>query len=205
MKSNIVEKTKERYLEYERRHQDILDAAITLFNTKGYAATTTAKIAKKANVTERTMYRHFKNKQDLFTECIYSILNQLNETYQKELEKNKDDDLGYLKSISTAYINFVIDNPNKSMFLVHLYTYRAFPELDEGLKRFIEGMITEAEAAIKSMKKKGILKSPIHPRLLAGVFISQYFTMVFLNEFIDKKLFNPETAIQLAKNVMGIT
>lgn len=204
MKSNIVEKSKERYLEYERRHQEILDAAIKLFNSRGYVATTTAKIASDAGVTERTIYGHFQNKQDLFTECVYSIMGTLLDTWKNELEKNKDDDIGYLKAIAISFVDFVVNNPDKSMFLVHLFSFRVFPEFDALVSEFLKGMVQSAENAIVEMKNKGVMKSDLPPRLLAGMFISQYFSMVFVNEFVGKEYLTQDIVIRMAKNLMRI-
>lgn len=47
------------------RQANIINAAIELFSEKGYNATTTAEIAKKANVAEGTIFRYFKTKKDL--------------------------------------------------------------------------------------------------------------------------------------------
>ncbi|MBU1172763.1 MAG: TetR/AcrR family transcriptional regulator [Proteobacteria bacterium] len=204
MKGNIVDKTKDKYLEYQRRHQEILDAAIKLFNSKGYVATTTARIAKNAHVTERTIYGHFKNKQDLFMECVYSIIGKLLETWHKELEKNKKDDIGYIKAIAVSYVDFVINNPDKSMFLVHIFSYRVFPEFDDLVTKFLEGMIQSAEDAIDTMKAKGVSKSQMNSRMLAGMFISQYFSMVFVNEYVGKDFLTAETVVQMSKDLMKI-
>ncbi|HEX9026020.1 MAG TPA: helix-turn-helix domain-containing protein [Clostridium sp.] len=43
----------------------ILSAAIELFSEKGYEATATSEIAKKANVAEGTIFRYYKTKKDL--------------------------------------------------------------------------------------------------------------------------------------------
>ncbi|MFD2414757.1 TetR/AcrR family transcriptional regulator [Amycolatopsis pigmentata] len=40
-------------------------AALDLFLAQGYAATTTAAIAERAGVTDRTFYRHFKDKSEV--------------------------------------------------------------------------------------------------------------------------------------------
>ncbi len=40
------------------------DAALELFRERGYDATTTAEIAAKAGVTERTFFRHFPDKRE---------------------------------------------------------------------------------------------------------------------------------------------
>ncbi|MEV7785910.1 helix-turn-helix domain-containing protein [Streptomyces sp. NPDC088106] len=41
------------------------EAALDLFLERGYAATTTASIAERAGVTDRTFYRHFKDKSEV--------------------------------------------------------------------------------------------------------------------------------------------
>jgi AcrR family transcriptional regulator len=41
------------------------DAALDLFQERGYSATTTAAIAERASVTDRTFYRHFKDKSEV--------------------------------------------------------------------------------------------------------------------------------------------
>ncbi len=45
--------------------QKIIDAAMTLIREKGYVATTTKEIAKKAGVNECTLFRKFQNKKDI--------------------------------------------------------------------------------------------------------------------------------------------
>jgi AcrR family transcriptional regulator len=48
----------------------ILGAAEHVFNEKGYVAATTDEIASKAGVARSVLYRHFKNKADLFREAV---------------------------------------------------------------------------------------------------------------------------------------
>lgn len=47
------------------KQKQILLAAIDSFSEKGYAATSTSEIAKKAGVAEGTIFRHYKTKKDL--------------------------------------------------------------------------------------------------------------------------------------------
>jgi len=44
----------------------------------------------------------------------------------------------------------------------------------------------------------------VHPRLLAGAFVGQYFTAVFLNEFLGPELYNRETAMDMTRFFLGI-
>lgn len=204
MTSNIIEKTKEKLAEYEKRHQEILNSAMKLFNENGYPGTTTASIAKEAGVTERTMFRHFKNKQVLFFECIFSIVGELSDLWQQEMKEGAGVGMDYLRAVARSYGKFVLQNPDKCMFFVHLFSYRGMPEVDEVFKNYIEDSLNEAEKAFIAIKEKGEMKSDLHPRILAGVFLAQYFTTVFLQEFMPPEIFNEETALKLANSVMMI-
>lgn len=44
---------------------DIVNAALTLFQTKGFEATTTRSIARKAGIAEGTVFNYFKSKEDI--------------------------------------------------------------------------------------------------------------------------------------------
>ena len=57
----------------QETREKILEAALDLFSHNGYHATTTRKIAQKANVNEVTLFRHFKNKLSLFQDVIFEI------------------------------------------------------------------------------------------------------------------------------------
>ena len=52
------------------KQEKILEAALELFASEGFAATATSKIAKKAGVSEGLIFRHFENKQGLLDALI---------------------------------------------------------------------------------------------------------------------------------------
>ena len=51
----------------EQTRQHILEKATHLFQTQGYARTTTQEIAKQADIAEVTLFRHFGNKQKIIS------------------------------------------------------------------------------------------------------------------------------------------
>ncbi|MBN2283802.1 MAG: TetR/AcrR family transcriptional regulator [Deltaproteobacteria bacterium] len=179
---NIVDKTKERYLEYERRHQEILDAAIRVFNSKGYNAATTAEIAREAGISEPIMYKHFGSKPELFLACFRSISDELLEAYREVYKNTVDNEVGYLEGVARVYIDFVENNPHKSMFLVHLLSYRDKPEFERVFMDFMDASIEGVRRIIEAAKEKGRIRSTIDARILAGFFVNQYFTVVALKE-----------------------
>lgn len=50
----------------DRKRQAIVEAAIEEFREKGFTGARTTAIAKRANVSSRTLYRHFESKESLF-------------------------------------------------------------------------------------------------------------------------------------------
>jgi len=52
----------------------VLKAATALFAAKGFHETSTREVARKARVNEITIFRHFKNKQELYLQVLNSKL-----------------------------------------------------------------------------------------------------------------------------------
>ncbi len=76
----------EQYNQKSDTQKKIILAAMEAFSDKGFAGTTTASLAKLANVTEKTMFKHFRSKDHLYYEVtIYAILNLINPDSLKRL------------------------------------------------------------------------------------------------------------------------
>jgi AcrR family transcriptional regulator len=57
-----------------QKEKSILSAAEVLFAEKGASDTPTAEIARKAGVTERTLFRYFPSKDDLLKRVMFPVL-----------------------------------------------------------------------------------------------------------------------------------
>ncbi|MFD3157216.1 TetR/AcrR family transcriptional regulator [Haloimpatiens sp. FM7330] len=99
----------------EVRKQEILDAAMRLFYTKGYEATSMADIAKEINVVKGLCYRYFKSKQELFDTAMEQYAQECGEKFlsvicndKKTLMKRMDDMTKLMQSQddSSKYHNF---------------------------------------------------------------------------------------------------
>lgn len=60
--------------EATRQKTEIIEAATDLFRGKGYESVTIADIVDAARIGRSTFYRNFRNKRDLFIECIREII-----------------------------------------------------------------------------------------------------------------------------------
>lgn len=65
-----------RYLRSRITRKLILDTALDVFLTEGYAKTTIAKISQQANVGYGTVYSHFKGKDDILNKVVDNVLDE---------------------------------------------------------------------------------------------------------------------------------
>ncbi len=54
----------------DRKHRQIMQAATKVFVAKGYDGASMDEIAAKACVSKQTIYKHFSDKDHLFTEIV---------------------------------------------------------------------------------------------------------------------------------------
>ena len=66
-------------MERGRTKYEILDAALTLFSTGGYEATSISQIAEAVGIRKASLYSHFASKQDILDELIEIIQKQYEE------------------------------------------------------------------------------------------------------------------------------
>lgn len=79
-----------------RKHRAIMEAAAAVFLRNGYLGTSMDEIAKLAAVSKQTVYKHFADKQQLFTDIIGAttdrILDELTHTSTVALRDTADTD-----------------------------------------------------------------------------------------------------------------
>ncbi len=76
----------------EARRRQLLEVSADLFAQHGYRGTTTAELAKAAQVTEPILYRHFKNKLDLFVTLVDEVGHEVLEAWSDSLADVDDPD-----------------------------------------------------------------------------------------------------------------
>lgn len=122
------------------KQKKIIAAAIESFSEKGYAATSTNEIAKKAGVAEGTIFRHYKTKKELLLSITAPIMaktiapfviNDLNKVLEKDYERLED----FLLAMIRNRMDFI--QKNAAIVKILLQEIPFHPELRE---QFIENI-----------------------------------------------------------------
>ncbi len=85
------QKLSRRERERMARRQEILNAALELFSQKGYHNVSIHEVAEKAEFAIGTIYKFFKNKEDLYKALIMDQANRFNEAVTKAITEPEDE------------------------------------------------------------------------------------------------------------------
>ncbi|KKI93462.1 TetR family transcriptional regulator [Bacillus sp. SA1-12] len=141
------------------KQKKILAAAIDSFAEKGYAATSTSEIAKKAGVAEGTIFRHYKTKKDLLISIVSPMMAKLIapfviKDFNKVLNKNYETYEDFLRAIIENRIHFL--NNNMQLFRILIQEIPFQPELKEQFKEHIGKKIIERfQTIVEHYQAKG--------------------------------------------------
>ncbi|WP_458131880.1 TetR family transcriptional regulator [Pseudomonas sp. R3-41] len=156
----MVRRTKVEALETRNR---ILEAAATLFHTRGVARTTLADIAALAGVTRGAIYWHFSSKADL----VISVLDNLNATVG-ELSRQREDEEDPLNVMSrlllTLFQQMVTCPRKRRVYQIAFYNCELTNEFgsyrDNRKALLLSGRICIARIFVSAVKK-GLLPADL--------------------------------------------
>ncbi|MBI5584878.1 MAG: TetR/AcrR family transcriptional regulator [Deltaproteobacteria bacterium] len=134
-----------REREKVRQRQEMLAAALELFSEKGYHNVSMNEIAQKSEFAVGTLYKFFKNKEDLYK----TLMLELAGRFQSELEgalEAKDDEIEKLQNWVTV---------GGEIFRANLAAIRLFLAETQGLNFNLEGKF---ESEVREIHEKTIEK-----------------------------------------------
>ena len=115
-------------MKMNKTSKKIMNVALKLFSEQGYYSTTTKQIAEQAGVNELTIFRHFKNKANLFqvtTECYV-------------LESKVDNILNDVKILPFEDAMMIITKKIYDLFVLNTKLYKVQLKLADNEKDFIK-------------------------------------------------------------------
>lgn len=179
--------------------EKIIEAAVLLFGEKGYTATTIREVAETAKVSELSIFRNFKNKENLFRESIIlrttpvALLEGLDEQFTGDLRKD-------LTTIAETYIQTNL--PKLNYIWAALLESRQNSEMKRLLHELNSHLVDHLEIYLQTLGEKGYI-APCNYRLIANMFYGQLFIYIMnvsLNEEDIKLEEYIETSVTLFVN-----
>lgn len=165
----------------EERRKKIIDAALTVFSSKGFRGATTREIARAAGINEVTLFRYFGTKENLFSEVFdhHSLFPTLRElipdAHKEPYEK-----------VMTGLAARIMEVLRKRKDLIRLVLHESYEYPDQGVMVFkqIYSKIFEPLGEFIGERQKSGKIGEVDPELAARAFLGMFFSFFVAQEFL---------------------
>lgn len=178
--------------------ENILTTALSLFAQKGYEAVSVSMIAGELGVTKGALYKHYKNKRDIFNsivERMYQLDTQRakkycvpESTFDEMSEKYQNTALDDVVQFAFAQFDFwtadIFASDFRKMLTLEQYKTPKMNALYQNC--IVSGPIMYLEDLFREMIKKGILKKA-DAKQLAIEFYAPFFLLISISDEIGNK------------------
>ncbi|UCD28337.1 MAG: TetR/AcrR family transcriptional regulator [Planctomycetota bacterium] len=155
----------------EDRREQLLESAAHCFARYGYRGTTTVKIAAEAGISEPIIYRHFKNKHDLFIALIEKVGKNVFQNWQEAM-KQAQTPLDKLKIM--LYRNPATADPwTQSVYqvLFHAATEVSEPAIQQAILDHYEHYVQSLSSIIREAQEADQIRNDVPAEWLAWQII----------------------------------
>ena len=187
--------------------EKILLTALQLFARDGYEAVSVRNIAEELGITKGALYRHYKNKRDIFDSIVDRMIQidaQRAKEYQMPVEQYDEMSESYantswenIEKYTIEQMKFWTEDSFALLFrrMLTLEQYRNAEMAELYSQCIVEGPVSYLEDLFRELTKKGVLKEE-NPGLLAVEYYAPLFLLISMS---DKKGEN-EDYVEILRN-----
>ncbi len=193
----------------ERRKQQIIDTAKEMFIDKGFQSTHIGQVCEKLNIARGTVYQYFSNKKEI----LYALMDSVIEKIEDVLDQ---DDLQEFLSGNPAQENIIVFIKNRisesiAMILSEPIVIKLIfkdiigidLEVVDRVNRSVESIMNVIANEIAELKKQGIFKETINPKITSSMLVGGIMLIVYEYEKKDKDVMNQEVISSIVDNYLS--
>jgi AcrR family transcriptional regulator len=139
----------------EARPAELLEAALTLFVEKGFAATRSEEVAKAAGVSKGTLYLYFPSKEELLKAVIQHFLGTEIETGMHEAAAADGPTAQAMEQLLVTWWTRIYEGPASGVFKLVITEVRNFPEIGQF---WVERVVAPGHAIVSGLLQRGIAR-----------------------------------------------
>ncbi|MCA9465256.1 MAG: TetR/AcrR family transcriptional regulator, partial [Nitrospira sp.] len=123
MKTGSNPRSERKQREYEARREEILSAAEGLFSQNGFFKTSMAEIAEAAQFAMGTLYKFFKNKEDIYISLVESKVEEMLHQLEQAVRRTKSADERIREVIR---VKLAFADQNRDFFRIYVSEWSGF-------------------------------------------------------------------------------
>jgi AcrR family transcriptional regulator len=167
-------------VEGSSKRDDLLNAALKLIAGQGFHAAPMSQIAEEANIGVGTIYRYFKNKEELINGLYLEIRKRMAEAIGKGQDTTAPVKTQFVKSLQNL-IRYLIEHPTEIQFTEQ---YENSPFITDATKAEIEKIASPISDLLTRAQNEKLLKPLPFPALMA---MFSGASMGLLKAYMQKK------------------
>ena len=180
----------------------IINEALTLFAVHGYSSVSVRDITKVIGIRESAIYKHFKNKQEIFDTIIQISAERVNQLQQElviiarqEETDNTDFSIEILQKVYGKFFTFYLTDDILSKFrkMMIIEQYKSVELNNLFMEMFVEKSLRYQSEIFRLLIQEGRINGS-DPEIMALHFYSPIFVLLFRYDTQTEKL---EEAIKL--------
>jgi AcrR family transcriptional regulator len=139
----------------EARPAELLEAALTLFVEKGFAATRSEEVARAAGVSKGTLYLYFPSKEELLKAVIQHFLGAEIEAGMQEAAAADGLTAQTIEQLLVTWWTRIYEGPASGVFKLVITEVRNFPDIG-GF--WVERVVAPGHAIVSGLLQRGIAR-----------------------------------------------
>jgi TetR/AcrR family transcriptional repressor of mexJK operon len=182
----------------DRKHREIMQAATALFVAQGYDGTSMDEIATRAGVSKQTIYKHFSDKDRLFTEIVLATTRQVDHVVGLVLSTlNDTEDLVHdLGELGRQFLEALMDGELLQIRRLVIANADRMPSLGrDWYEHGFERVLAALASCFRTLADKELLQ--IEDAALAANHFSGMLLWIPLNEAMFTGNNKPRTKAEL--------
>ncbi len=168
----------------QSKRQQIFTAAIRLFVSQGYEGTSVEQIADVAGVSKQTVYSHFRDKDELYTEALGHVCERLG--MPEGLGEDRRDPERVLGEIGFAFLKLLLTEESRNLYRLVVGSAETHPAIarmfyDTGPRTFMnrlaaylrqktaEGLLGIDDPDMAAAQFFAMMRGELHMRAVLGL------------------------------------
>ncbi len=152
------------------RRDQVVNAVLEVIGRNGVTGLSTASIAKEVGMSEANLYRHFQNKQEIVSEAIRRIGDNLKDNVKVVIDKHLSP-LARMREIFRLHLRYVKENRSIPRLIFSEEIHLNDAEVMRGLLETVSAYARSLEDIIVEGKGDGSIKASIDDKATALTFI----------------------------------
>lgn len=169
----------------EARPNEILDAALTEFQDRGFDAARVEDIARKAGISKAGVYLYFETKEAILRALIEREVTPVARRLRALADAGADDPVAALRALLTAIANLAADPKMFAVPRIVISMAARYPEIAEHYRAHV---VEEGLAAVKNLHREGARRGLFRPcdsdvvarAAIGPVMIHGFYTQLLL-------------------------